>query len=207
MKALCLLACSVGLAAADLPKVFYSKSFPGSVPAFVSITLDNSGRAEYREAPDDDNPLVFQLSKEDAAEVFGLATKLDRFSRPLESNLKVAKTGVKTFRYDDGKEKHEVQFNYSLDPAAQTLLDWFERMAETESRFIGLQNAAKFDKLGVDRALLLLEASRDRNRIVAKEQFLPLLDRIARNESYLHMARVRAANLADSFRNNGTASK
>jgi hypothetical protein len=35
---------------------------------------------------------------------------------------------------------------------------------------------------------------------VAPEQFLNLLDRVAKNESYLHMARERAALLAQMFR-------
>jgi hypothetical protein len=35
---------------------------------------------------------------------------------------------------------------------------------------------------------------------VAPDQFLPLLDRIAKNESFLHIARERAAGLAESIR-------
>jgi hypothetical protein len=54
--------------------------------------------------------------------------------------------------------------------------------------------------LGVNQALLRLEAWWDRKRIVAERQFLPLLERIRKNESYLHMARQRAAALADAFR-------
>jgi hypothetical protein len=45
-----------------------------------------------------------------------------------------------------------------------------------------------------------VEATRERNRLVAPEQFLPLLDRIVKNESYLHMARERAANMAEAIR-------
>jgi hypothetical protein len=195
---LLLLPCA--LAAADLPKILYSKSFPGSVPAFVAITLDRTGRTSYQEAADDDNPFTFQLTEKETAQIFALADKLERFRRPLEANLKVANTGIKTFRYESGAEKNEVKFNYSLDPDARALWEWFERITETEQHFFSLQRAAKYDKLGVNQALLLLEVSRDRGRLVAPQQFLPLLDRIAKNESYLHMARTRAANLADSFR-------
>jgi hypothetical protein len=46
----------------------------------------------------------------------------------------------------------------------------------------------------------MLESAMDRNRVVAMQQYLPLLDRIAKNESYLHSARQRAANLADGIR-------
>jgi hypothetical protein len=162
--------------------------------------VDRDGRGEYREAPDDASPVTFRLTGKETEEISALVEKLARFARPLESNLKVANTGIKTFRYQSDAEDHTVKFNYSLDPDARLLWDWFERVAETEQHFIALGRAARYDRLGVNQALLRLETSRDRNRLVATEQFLKLLDRIANNESYLHMARERAAKLAESFR-------
>ncbi len=202
MKWLLALALAAPLAGAGSSRVFYSKSFPGSVPAYVAIVIDKEGRGEYREAPDD-NPVTFQLTPAETAEIFSLTGKLDRFTRPLESHLKVASTGVKTFRYESGAEKNEVQFNYSLDANARELWDWFERISETEQHFIQIERAVRFEKIGVNDALLQLEISRDHKRLVAARQFLPLLERIAKDESYLHMARERAASLADSFRANG----
>jgi hypothetical protein len=186
--------------AAEAPKIFYSKSFPGSSPAYVAITVDRSGAADYRESPEEDAGIKFQLTPKEVDEVFSLVEKLGRFTRPLESGLKVARTGTKTFRYQSEKETHEVQFNYSLDPDARLLWDFFERVSETERHLVKLERAARFDRLGVNEALLELEVSHDRNRLVAPQQFLKVLDRIARNESYLHMARARAAKLAESIR-------
>lgn len=51
-------------------------------------------------------------------------------------------------------------------------------------------------------ALLLLETSWDKKRLVAPGQFLPMLDRIAKNETYMHTARLRAAAIADAIRAN-----
>ena len=48
--------------------------------------------------------------------------------------------------------------------------------------------------------LLQMQITWDRNRLVAPEQFLPLLDRIAKNESYLHISRERAAAIAEAIR-------
>jgi hypothetical protein len=188
------------LAAADAPRIFYSKSFPGSKPAYMQVTLDQSGNGEYREAVDDDLPLKFQLSEAEVREVFDLAGKLDHFKRPLESGLKVAFMGTKTFRWEAEGEKPEVKFNYSEDPSAQALADWFERMVESEQRRISLETAAKYDRLGVDQALRDLWSSMDRKRLVGLEQFLPMLDRIAKNESYMHTARMKAAELAAQIR-------
>ncbi len=192
---------AVTLAAADLPKITYIKSFPGSTPAYVEIFVDKEGHGVYKEAPDDDNPMDFVLSPEESAAVFDLAAKLDHFSKPLESPIKVAFMGEKTFRWESGAEKHEIKFNYSLLPEAQQLWDWFERMAETEQRFAVLDSATHFDRLGVNQALLELEAAYDRQRLVALAQFLPLLDRIAGSERFMHMARERAASLAEVIRN------
>ncbi|MGD0014887.1 MAG: hypothetical protein ABSD56_10765, partial [Bryobacteraceae bacterium] len=133
LSALCVSAAL--LAAADLPRITYSKSFPGSLPAYVEITVAKDGSSTYREADDDDNPLRLQLTETEAAEIFALAEKLGWFSQPLESSLKVAFMGTKTFRLEDGARKQQVSFNFSLVPEAQKLWDWFERIAETESLF------------------------------------------------------------------------
>jgi hypothetical protein len=171
------------------------------VPAYVEIRVDKSGAAEYREDPKDDSPLVFQLLPEEAASIFSLGERLSFFTHPLESGLKVANMGMKTFRYDpaDGAS-HEVKFNYSEDPEAKTLLDWFERISETERALIELERTVRFDKLGVNDAILRIEVTRDQKRLIAEKQFLPLLDRVVKNESYMHIARERAATLADSIR-------
>lgn len=197
---LCGLAFSLAAQGAE-PRIFYSKSFPGSTPAYVEITIDKAGATVYKEAPDDDQPLRFKLPADAANEIFQLAEKLAFFTRKLESDLNVAKMGLKTFRFEDGVTKSEAQFNYSLDPDARILHDWFERITETQMHRISLERTARFDRLGVNKVLLQIESSWDRNRLVGVEQFLPLLDRVARNDVYLHMARERAAGLAEAFRN------
>jgi hypothetical protein len=189
------------IATAAEPKITFSKSFPGSVPPYVEIAIDNTGAAEYKEDPKDESPMKFQLRSDEVSAVFSLSDRLDHFSRPIESGLKVANMGAKTFRYDPGDgASHEVKFNYSEDPEAKTLLDWFERIAETERALIDLERAVRFDKLGVQDAILRIEVTRDQKRLVAEQQFLPMLDRVVKNESYLHMARERAAALAESIR-------
>ncbi len=201
MKWLLTLLFAGSLLAADGPRLFYSRAFPGSSPAYLQVTLDKDGDAEYAEAPDDDNPLKFKLSDAEVREVFSLADKLDHFKHSLESPLKVAFMGTKTFRYENGTEKGEVKFNYSEDLSARSLQDWFERMAESAQRRIELERTAKYDKLGVYKALLELQVSMEKNRLVALSQFLPMLDRIVKNETYMHTARARASEIAETIRN------
>jgi len=182
------------------PRLFFSRDFPGSLPPYIQVTVEKGGEVEYREAADDDLPLKFKLDQTTTDTVFGLAEKLDYFKHPLDAPVKVAFMGTKTFRYEDGGQKTEVKFNFSQDVTAQTLLDWFERMAETAQNRISLERAAKYDHLGVMQALISLDASLERGRVAAAEQFLPLLDRIANNEVYMHTARVRAAAIAETIR-------
>jgi len=187
------------------PLITYSKYFKGSTPETVIITLNNNGEAVYKESVNDEQPLTFQLTGAETSEIFSLTDKLGLFDRPLESGLKVAQMGVKTFRFENGDVKNEVKFNYSTIPEAQALQDWFERMTESEQRYIDLDRAAHFDKLGVNQSLLLLQVVYEKKRLVAPQQFLPLLDRVIKNESYLHIARERAANLAEAFRTRQSA--
>ena len=79
----------VCLAADDIPRIQYSKSFPNSVPAFVAITIDRTGVGQYKEAADDDRPLPFQLDPQYTAEIFALVEKLGYLDHSLESPLKV----------------------------------------------------------------------------------------------------------------------
>jgi hypothetical protein len=187
------------------PELFYSKSFPGSVPAYVEISLKRDGAVIYKEKPDDEQPVHFTLAPAETGELFELAEKLDRFKNKLESGLNVARMGEKTFRWLEAGVTQEQKFNYSTDENARLLQDWFERITETEQHLFALERTARFDKLGVNKALLQLEASWDKKRIVAPQQFTPWLNRIANNQSFLNMDRERAAWLKELFQNPAAA--
>lgn len=186
--------------AGDGPRLFYSRTFPGSTPAYFDLTVESNGDTVYREAVDDELPSKFHLSETEVKEVFALADKLDHFKHPLESPLKVAFMGTKVFRYEQGAEKNEVKFNFTEDLNAQALQDWFERMAESAQHRDNLERTAKYDHLGVMHAMDLLASAYERKRLVAVDQFLPILDRVAKNETYMHQARALAAELAEAIR-------
>lgn len=200
MRLLAAFLAASALYAAGLPRIYYSKDFPGSSPAHVTVWIDRSGKGEYNDSPADQPPIRLQLEPSEAEAIFSLAEKLGYFSRPLESGLKVAFVGTKTFRYQDGATSHEVKFNYSQDPDAQLLLGWFERINQTGQHVINLERTAKFDHLGVDQALLQLQVTFERNELVAARQLLPILDRIAKNASLFNRARQRAAAMAAAIR-------
>ena len=208
MKPFLWLAASMAIAgfvrAADGPRISYTKSFPGSDPAYMATTVDKDGAVTYRETKDEE-PETFKLEPEMLKTIFDLADKLDHFKRPLESGLKVARTGDKTFRWENGTDSSEVKFNYSLDENAKLLQDWFERVSESERALMNLRRAIRFDKLGVNDAVLRVDTAWSQKRLVGREQFLPLLDRIAKNEGFVNLARDRAARLAADLRGTGKA--
>ena len=205
MMRLCWLLTTAGLVlAADVPRVSYSKIFPGSDPAYMAITVDRTGAVTYKEAPDEEAE-TFTLEADAVQSIFDLAEKLDHFKRPLESGLKVARTGDKTFRWDNGAETSEAKFNYSLDEDAKALQEWFEHVSESERALVLLRRAIRFDKLGVNDAVIRVDSVFAQKRLVGHAQFLPLLDRIAKNESFINLARERAARLAADMRAAGKA--
>jgi len=193
----------------DEPRIFYSRELPGAYPPYVQIVVHYDGRAVYRESVDDpdDEPVEFRLRPSEVREIFHLAEKLDRFRKPLESNLKVANMGLKTFRWEQGNERYEQKFNFSKNADARLLADWFARITETIRHRVNLERTARFDKLGVNKVLLQLQISMERKRLVAADQFLPLLDKIASDEAILNMARSRAAMLARVIRGSAEGGK
>jgi len=191
---------AVSLLAQD-GKLVWSKSFPGSTPAFVKITIERNGSAIYVEELNDPQPFQFKLNESEVNMMYRLAERLGWFNRTLESGLPVAKMGEKTLRYEDGPKAQEQKFNYTTDLDAQALADWFERITESERLLMELERSARFDKLGVNKIILQIQIAWEKKRLVAPDQFLKWLDRIVKSESYMNMARDRASLLANAFRN------
>lgn len=183
-------------AAAAADSLYFSRTFPGSVPPYFEVTIDGDGSAVYKEAPDDEFPIEFQLAPEERERVFGLVDQID-FSEPFEkSKRKVAFTGDKVLRYE-GEGGGEVRFAYTEHEAAADLTTFFVYVAETERHLIALERALQFDRLGVNKALLQFQASYDKDRVIAPKQFLPLLREIVAQDKVVHLARSRASALIE----------
>ena len=182
-------------------RLMFIKEFPGSTPAYMSVEIDKDGKGLYKEAVKDEYPIPFELDPAEWETMRALAVKIDQCKRPLESGLKVANMGMKTLRcFEGGPEPADVKFNYTQDLAGQQLYEWFEKIAESTQRYLALERAVKYEKLGVNQELLNLQGAAERGRVVGFDMYLPLLDRVIKNDSYMHMARERASQMADSIR-------
>jgi hypothetical protein len=200
MKLVALLLLAVSAYSADAPRITFSKSFAGSAPPFFAITVERTGAASYNESTDPDNSEPLRLEARVTGEMFALADKLEHFKRPLESGMKVANMGMKTLRWEDGAQASETKFNYTAVEDAKLLSDWFERIGDSARLLLELRRATKHDRLGVNEAIVNIQALWNNRRLLATGDFLPLLDEVAGNEVYIHMARERAAQIADAIR-------
>lgn len=190
---------SIAVSAAT-PAITYTRSFPGSDPDYIYVSIDRSGALEYKESPTDNQSLKVQLREAESGPLFDLAEKLDYFKLPLESGLKVANTGKKTFRYvNETGSATEATFNYSTNETAKALLAKFEHIAATEHAYLELDRTVHYDKLGVNDALADIEELWLNKQLSGPEQFIPLLTRISTHESFMHLVRERAARLKEEF--------
>ncbi len=200
MRALALIVASCLPIFAGTPKLIFTRSFPGSTPEYFSVSIDRTGELQYKESTTDDQAVTAHLQEAETAPLFSMAEKLDYFKSPLESGLKVANTGKKTFRYEDGNGAvTETSFNYSTNETARQLLDRFEQIGASERAYVELDSAIHYDKLGVNEALANIESLWLRKQLAAPLQFIPLFNRITAHESFMHLARERAAKLKDEF--------
>ena len=184
---------------AGAAELFFSRNFPGSAPPYFDITLSSDGAASYREAPDED-PLEFRVEASTVATLMRRVQALDALAKPIASKRKVAFTGDKTLRFkgDDGRQA-EVKFSYTEDVEAQDIVSWFLRAGETARHRIDLERVLRFDRLGVNDALLRLQTSFDRDRVVAPDQLVPVLQEIVGQDRILHLARSRAAAMLEKI--------
>ncbi|HEV2177005.1 MAG TPA: hypothetical protein VGW33_07360 [Terriglobia bacterium] len=176
----------------------YTRTLQGSVPEFllISVNREGSGAYEGRALADPSHPVPLQLSAETTSRLFALAAELNDFrGLALESHKKVANLGAKTFTYESGAEKNEVEFNFTERREARELTDLFERIATSEQHRQALDYAIKYDPLSLPKELQQVEADIENRALADPELMVPSLEEIARNPRFLHLAQVRAESI------------
>jgi hypothetical protein len=202
LSAACLLVPAAG--ANPGASVTYRRVFKGSTPEFIEVKVIDQGKCTFdiRQLDDDADPEPFEVGPAVQRQIFDLAAQLKNFAVPsLDVQKKIANLGQKTFRYESGSEAHETSFNYTLNPTATQLMQIFEGLARQQQDLVLLQRQAKFDRLGVNDALLQFETDMDHRLLPEPERMLPILDQIAADSHYLEIARTRARALAERIRN------
>jgi hypothetical protein len=185
-------------------KLTFRRVFKGSSPEFIEIKVrDDSDAASYeiRQLDEDAGASPFQVSAGLRAKMFDLAAQLKHFQgQDLDVHRKIAYLGEKTFRWESGAEVHETKFNYTLNPAATQLLQYFEGLARQQEHADVISRRMRYDRLGVNDALLQFESDLNRSLVPEPQRLLPMLDQIAGDPKFVEVARQRARSLAGRIR-------
>jgi hypothetical protein len=201
----CLTACTaVSVPAPSSAKLTFRRLFKGSTPELIEISVrEDSDIAAYeiRQLDEDAGPAPFQVSASLRAKMFDLAAQLKHFQgQDLDVHRKIANLGEKTFRWESGAEVHETKFNYTLNPAAAQLLQIFEGLARQQEHVDLIQRRMRYDRLGINDALLQFESDLNRSLLPEPQRVLPMLDQIAGDSRFVDIARQRARSLAERIR-------
>ena len=196
-------AAAIAQAAGDSATITFRKVFKSSYPEFVEIRVGENGSGAYdiRQMDEEASPQPFVIGRALAVKIFELAAKLHDFrDADLDVHRRIANLGEKTFRYEKGGEAHQVTFNYTLDPAAAELLNLFEGLSRQMLDLSNLQRTMRYDRLGVNDALLQVETDYNNKLLAEPERLLPTLDQVAADERFIDIARQRARTLAARIR-------
>lgn len=187
------------------PSITYRKVFKSSYPEFTEIRVTQSGActADIRSLDDDPSPQDFQISAALAGKIFSLAQQLHNFNGvDLDMHRRIANLGQKTFAYENGAEKHDVTFNYTLNESASQLEDVMEGLAREQMDYSDLQRTMRYDRLGVNDVLIRLDSDYSGKLLPEPQRLLPLLDEVAADEKFIDLARQKARALAAKIRGN-----
>ena len=212
---LALLACAVLLVpaaslAADPATVSFSLDFPHSDPEHYSISVTSEGHASYecsaRTLPDSDERQTYQAEFEvtpaTRARIFDLAAQAHYFEKKVDSgNTKLAFTGSKKLVYQDGRNTHSAEYNYSNLPAVQQLTGIFQSLASTLDYGRRLAYYHRYQKLALDEELKRMEAQARSNELIELQALQPVLQQIYNDTSVMNVIRARAERLIEMSRN------
>jgi hypothetical protein len=197
-------ATSAPVAPAESAKLTFRRVFKSSSPEFIEIVVPEDGHPatyDIRQLDEDPSASPFEISAGLRAHMFELAAQLNHFQgQDLDVHRKIANLGEKTFRWEKGANVHEVKFNYTLNSAAAQLLQIFEGLARQQEHVMLLTRRMRYDRLGINDALLQFETDLNHKLLPEPQCALPMLDEIGNDARFVDIARQRARTLAERIR-------
>jgi hypothetical protein len=184
--------------------ISFEFSWPSADPQWYELVVQPDGSALYRSLPhqdsnsDDPAPapykLSFTLSPRSRQTIFALVP-IQRFQGTLDK-IKVAFTGTKIVRYEDGTGlTSTLSYNYSLSPELTRFTELMQGISDTIESAQTLRFQLRFDKLALDATLRSIENLVSIQRFAELQLMEPELNRIANDPSVMNIARQRARRL------------
>jgi hypothetical protein len=183
--------------------VSFRKVFKGSVPEFVEIRIGQSGKCTYdiRQLNEAAAPEEFDVTQALREKIFSLAAELNNFKdQDLDVHRKIANLGEKTLRYEKDGQFTETKFNYTLNNTGAQLMQLFEGLTRQQDHLQTLRRTMRYDRLGVNDALVNLQEDFDNKLLPEPEVLLPVLEQIGNDSRIVEIARSRARAIAAKIR-------
>lgn len=187
--------------AADPATVTFSLDFPNSSPEHYSISVQADGQTHYESSGKisndsdirDEYQTDFTLSNSARAHIFDLAAQAHYFAGKVDSgNKKLAFTGAKKLLYKDGQRNSSADYNFSKEPAVQTLTTLFQSVAATLEFGRRLTYYHRYQKLALDDELKRMEDDAKAGTLAELQAVNPILRAIYEDSSVMNVVRARA---------------
>ncbi len=202
---LLLLVLGLHFAAQAQTVVTFTLDFPGSEPSHYEIAVSSNGHSTYdsdgKLSPDSEGDpfhLDFSVSSETSRRIFDLAERAHYFQEDVDSRKKnLASTGVKTLAYKDSGRSARATYNYSPVVAVQQLTQLFQSLSTTLEFGRRLEYYHRYQKLALDEELKRMEDLANQNDLQELAAVVPILQRIANDQSVINPVRARALRLME----------
>lgn len=185
-----------------------------SVPRFrMSVREDGTGRYEAEEVaastqtgegqvvvagPSSHVEREIALTPATTAKIFKTARAEKLFGTACASKAKnIADTGVKTLRYEGPDGSGSCTYNYTENKGIAMLTELFTGIATTLDEGRKLEFKRRYDRLGLDAELDVLEQASESGRAVELGTIASLLRELAGDTEMMQRVRLRSTKLLD----------
>jgi hypothetical protein len=189
--------------AAATPSITFERFWSDFTPQSVTITVSENGATKYSSRDPgkngdeaDEYQTEFTVSPARLEKLFRYAKEADYFQGDFTfKKHAVASTGKKTLTYVDASRHFTTSYDYSEHKAIQEITSIFMGISNTIEHGRKLQFLRRFDKLGLEAELKVMEDAAESHSLVEIQLIAPTLESIAEDHTILNIARQRAHRL------------
>jgi hypothetical protein len=184
------------------PSITFERIWEDFTPQSVTITVSANGAAKYasrtpgKNDDTDEYHTEFTMSHDRCDKLFRYAQEAGYFQGDFTfKKHAVASTGKKTLTYVDASRHFNTTYDYSEHKAIQEITSIFMGLSNTIEHGRKLQFLRRFDKLGLEAELKVMEDAAESHSLVEIQLIAPTLESIAEDHAILNIARQRAHRL------------
>ena len=189
--------------ASATPSITFERVWEDFTPQSVAITVSANGATKYSSRSpgkngdeSDEYQTEFTISSARCDKLFRYAKEADYFQGDFTFKKHVvASTGKKTLAYVDASRHFNTTYDYSEHKAIQEITSIFMGISNTIEHGRKLQFLRRFDKLGLEAELKVMEDAAESHSLVEIQLIAPTLESIAEDHAILNIARQRAHRL------------